>query len=72
MYTFKITHDNKLIKELNNQESDFNVFKFLLSYQSQSIHWAIRYEGYKVEQIDEETKVSKFWKAKNGNVITEE
>lgn len=71
MVTFKIYKDNKLIKEFNNQESDLNVLRFMLSYQSQSMHYALKYEGYKVEQIDEQTKKSHFWQVGQYGILTE-
>lgn len=62
MITFKIYKDNQVIKEFNNQNSDFAVLKFMLNYQSSSMHHALKYEGYKVEEINEETQKSHFWK----------
>ena len=62
MVTFKIHKDNKIIKEFNKQDSDFCVLKFMLNHQSSSMHHALKYEGYKVQQIDEETQKSHFWK----------
>jgi hypothetical protein len=62
MVTFKIYRDNQVIKEFNNQNSDFAVLKFMLNHQSSSMHHALKYEGYKVEEIDEETQKSHFWK----------
>ena len=62
MVTFKIYRNNKVIKEFNNQNSDFEVLKFMLNHQSSSMHHALKYEGYKVEEIDEETQKSHFWK----------
>jgi hypothetical protein len=61
MVTFKIYRGNQVIKEFNNQDSDFVVLKFMLNHQSSSMHHALKYEGYKVEQIDEETKKNHFW-----------
>jgi len=61
MVTFKIYKDKELLKEFNNQDSDFCVLKYMLNHQSSSMHHALKYEGYKVEQIDEETKKSHFW-----------
>ena len=53
MITINIYHDNKLEKTFENQENDFNAFKWMLNHQGQSIDWAIKYEGWKVEVIDE-------------------
>jgi hypothetical protein len=61
-YTFKIYQDNELKKEFNGQKNDFEAFKWLLNNQGQSINHAIKYEGWKVEEINETTKESEFWK----------
>ena len=61
-YTFKIYQDNELKKEFNEQESDQKAFAYLLRSQGQSTDWALRYGGWKVEQINEQTKESEFWK----------
>jgi hypothetical protein len=34
----------------------------MLRAQGQSIHHALKFEGWKVEQINEQTKESEFWK----------
>lgn len=62
MYTFIISHNGEVKKRFENQESDMQAFKFLLRSQSQSTSWALRHGGWKVEQIDEETGKSEFWK----------
>jgi len=61
-YTFKIYQDNELKKEFNEQESDQKAFAYLLRSQGQSTDWALRYGNWKVEQINEQTKESEFWK----------
>lgn len=61
MYTFKIYRDNEIQTELNNQETDFKAFKYLLTHQGQSTSWALKWGGWKVEQINEETKEISFW-----------
>lgn len=64
METFKfiITRDGKELKTFEKQTTDFEPFKWLLNYNSSSIHWALRYEGYKVEVVNEQTGKSEFWK----------
>ena len=61
-YTFKIYQYNELKKEFNEQESDQKAFAYLLRSQGQSTDWALRYGNWKVEQINEQTKESEFWK----------
>lgn len=61
-YTFKIYQNGKLKKEFNEQESDQKAFAYLLRSQGQSTDWALRFGGWKVEQINEQTEESEFWK----------
>ena len=60
-YTFKIYQNGKLKKEFNEQESDQKAFAYLLRSQGQSTDWALRFGGWKVEQINEQTEESEFW-----------
>ena len=62
MKTYIIYNDNKEVKKFENQNSDFPVLKYIQSHQGQSLNWALKYGGWKVEEIDQETKVSLFWK----------
>ena len=55
MYTYKIYQDEKLVKEFNNQSSDSNVFGWLLRNQGQSVSWALKHGGWRVDVINEET-----------------
>ena len=61
-YTYKIFQDGELRKEFNGQENDFEPFKYLLRNQHQSTDYALRYGGWKVEEINEQTGQSIFWK----------
>jgi len=61
-YTFIITQDDEVRKEFNNCESDFAPFGWLLRNQGNSVSHALKYEGWKVQQINEQTKESDFWK----------
>lgn len=61
MRTFIISQDKKEVKRFTNQESDFAACKYIQSHQSQSLNWALRYGGWQVEEIDEETEVSTWW-----------
>lgn len=61
-YTFKVYQDDELKKEFNGQKDDFAPFKFILNTQGHSLNYALKYGGWKVEEINEQTKESKFWK----------
>lgn len=61
MITFNIYHNNKLEKTFENQKDDLNAFKWMLNHQGQSIDHAIKYEGWKVEVIDEDTGAKTYW-----------
>jgi hypothetical protein len=58
--TYKIYRDNQLIKTFVNCDDDLAPFKYLLDNQSQSVNYALKYGGYKVEEIKNEK--STFWK----------
>lgn len=62
MYTIKIFKDDALIKEFNNEKDDACAFGWILRHQGQSVDYCLRWGGYKVEVIDEETNESEFWK----------
>lgn len=60
-YTYKVYQDEQLKKEFNEQTDDFAPFKFILNNQGQSMNYALKYGGWKVEEINEQTKESRFW-----------
>lgn len=60
-FTYRIFYDNQLIKEFTNQINDVQPFTFLLRYQGNSVNHALK-SGYKVEEINELTNVSQYWK----------
>ncbi len=62
-YTFIITQDDKVMKEFKNCDTDFAPFGWLLRNQGNSVSHAIKYEGWKVEQINEQTGQKEFWTA---------
>jgi len=62
MKTYIIYSENKEVKRFENQTSDFTTLKYIQNHQGQSLNWALKYGGWKVEEIDEETQVSEFWK----------
>lgn len=62
MYTYKIYHDNELKKTFENQQNDICIFGYMLRAQSNSINHAIKYEGWKVEIINEETNKIEYLK----------
>lgn len=55
MYTYKIYQDGKIKAEITGQENDFKAFKYLLDNQSASTNYALKWGGWKVEIINEET-----------------
>jgi hypothetical protein len=55
MLTLIITKDKKEVKRFENQTSDFEAFKYLLNHNSSSTSRAVKYEGWDVEIIDNET-----------------
>lgn len=60
--TIKIYRDNELLKEFKNQESDGEAFGWMLRNQGNSIDYALRFGGYKVEVIDDKTGKVEYWK----------
>ena len=67
MITVKVLRDGEVIKEFKNQTNDFEGFKYLLDHQSASTHHAVKYEGWNVIGIDEETKEEVFNYKKDNN-----
>lgn len=55
MYTYKIYQDNQLKKTFENQPNDLCIFGYMLKAQSNSINHALKYEGWKIEIINEGT-----------------
>lgn len=55
MYTYTIFKDNKEVAKYTNQDTDIKVFAYLHKEQSQSIDWAIKHGGYRVEVTNETT-----------------
>ena len=51
-----------IIYKGGEQMAKFEPFKFILKNQSHSTQWALKYEGWKVKEIDEETGKERFWK----------
>lgn len=45
---YKVTRDGKTLTEC---ETYTEAFGYLHRYQGQSIEWAMKYEGYKIEEI---------------------
>lgn len=59
--TINIFKDGELVKSFENQESDVKAFGWMLNNQGQSIDYALRHGGYKVQVIDKDGQES-FWK----------
>ena len=64
-YIFNIYKDGKLLKTLENQKNDVNLYGQMQRLQSSSISWALFYEGYKFECINEQTNEKQVSKSKN-------
>ena len=62
MKTYIIYKDSEQMAKFEHQNTDFEPLKFSLKNQSNSTHWAVKYEGWKVKEIDEETGKETFWK----------
>ena len=62
LFTFIVTKDGEERAKFENQSTDFEPFKYILNHQSQSTQWAMRHEGWKVQEINQKTKESYFWK----------
>ena len=62
LFTFIVTKDGEERAKFENQKTDFEPFKYLLKHQSQSTGWAMRYGGWRVQEVNQTTKKSHFWK----------
>jgi RIO-like serine/threonine protein kinase len=62
MTTYIIYLDNKEIKRFEGQTSDLKPLMFIQRHQGQSLSYALKYSGYKVEEINETTQIIKNWK----------
>lgn len=62
MKTYIVYKDNEERAKFEHQTTDFKPFQFILKNQSQSTQWAMKYEGWKVKEIDEDTGKETFWK----------
>ena len=56
MYTYIIFLDKKPVKILNDQKSDINVLKYMLSAQGNSMSYAFKWGGYSCTVTDQKTK----------------
>lgn len=54
MLKFNVFENKVLIKSFVNQENDFEVFRYLLRVQPESVHWALEKGGYKVEYTEDD------------------
>jgi hypothetical protein len=58
-FTYRIYQDNKIRKEFENQLTDYNVFSWMLRNQHNSVHYALKYGGWKIEVTNEQTGETK-------------
>lgn len=61
-FTYIISYEGQEKHRFENQESDQKAFIKLLRSQGNSIDYALRHGGWKVEVINEQTNESEFWK----------
>ena len=54
-YTYRISLDGIQKAVFNNCKNDFEVCKYLLNAQGNSMSYAINFAGWKVEEINEQT-----------------
>lgn len=62
MITIIIYKDGQVQQKYEHETSDIKALGYMLRNQPNSTDHAIRYEGWSVELIDEDTKESEFWK----------
>ena len=61
-YTLRIYQDKELVKEFFKSENGGEAFGWLLRNQHLSVDSALRWGGWAVEQINEQTEEKEFWK----------
>jgi hypothetical protein len=54
-YKYIVYQDGKEKKVFENQTSDICIFIYMHRVQGQSIHWATKYGGWKIECFNEQT-----------------
>ena len=59
-YTLRIYQDNELVKEFFKSENGGEAFGWLLRNQHLSVDSALRWGGWAVEQINEQTEEKEF------------
>jgi hypothetical protein len=57
MHTYTIKHNGEIIATLPDQKSDARLFGVMQSRQSNSIFWAISYEGWEITRQDQNTGI---------------
>ena len=62
LFTFIISQDGEEKAKFEHQLTDWEPFRKLQRLQGNSMDYALRYGGWKVEQINESTQESTFWK----------
>lgn len=62
MKTYIVYKDGEELAKFEHQKTDIEPFGFILRSQSHSTQWAMKWEGWKVKEIDEDTGAETFWK----------
>ena len=61
-YTYRISENGIQKAVFTNCKTDFEACKYLLNKQGNSMSYAIKYNGWKIEEINEQTFESTFIK----------
>lgn len=61
-FTIIISKDGEVKKTFTGEKNDFAAFAWLLRNQGQSTSWAVKYGGWKVEIINEQTGEKDYYK----------
>lgn len=59
LYTFLIYLDNVEIGSLTDQPNHVNLFKYMHGIQYNSMHYALRFGGYRITSINQATNERK-------------
>lgn len=60
-FTFIITYDGEQRRKLEGQKDEFKVLQYFILAQGYSMNHCLK-SGWKVQEINEQTKEESFWK----------
>ncbi len=55
MHTYIISRDKNEITRIKDQLTDFCVLKYFIDKTTQSMHYALKYDGYTIKVLNQET-----------------